>query len=553
MSTINTNEGGIRNSRRLGGWIAAAAGACLLGGTAVAATGLTVQGGATPGGALTIQVANRGSGRLDDLRFHAPAGHEVQCPGITEAGRVFAAGDSLEAGDRIVCALEAPAGAAGSATIAVSARGADGRARVEYASRVLRGAAAPEQGFVALMAGAVHADDDGDGVLDAGERIDYHYNVINLGNLDVASLALTDLAGAVACPQTGLAVGADMICTSSHVVTTADAAAGEVVDQAELVGSDSLSRPVEASDLVVRLNLQARAGIRVLKAPLLAQDPDGNGIPSAGDTLGYSFVVKNGNAEDLSAVTLSEPDPALIDGPIGCAGTTLGGGAFAGNGSGALASMDAVLCAADYTVQPADDTAGQIANRVDADATAAIAGAVAGTGASLLLLPGQMALQVTKTADTATAEPGDDVTYTITVTNVGTLPIANVRITDPLPTGVATFQWACAGSSCPNAAGSGAIDETIPSFPFGGAVVYTVVAHLTASPPRTLVNVVSVSPPGLATCSPGGTAPPCEAGSSVTVASGTPAPAPAASLWSLLLLGAALALLAQRMRRARTG
>src|SRR5690606_12062307 len=113
-----------------------------------------------------------------------------------------------------------------------------------------------------------------------------------------------------------------------------------------VTGTDSLDQPVQGGDLVVRLNLQVRAGISIFKSPLLLNDGDGNGFHSVGDTLLYTFVTKNNNAEDLDAVDLVEPNPDLIDGPIDCPATSLSGAPFSGLGTGALASMDTVLCSA---------------------------------------------------------------------------------------------------------------------------------------------------------------------------------------------------------------
>src|SRR5690606_8069177 len=144
----------------------------------------------------------------------------------------------------------------------------------------------------------------------------------------LAGLSVTDIGGAVSCPQATLAVAANMVCTRSYAITAGNAAANEVLNQVDLQGSDSLGGAVAGGDVVVHLDLQARANIRVFKSPLLLDDADGNGFVSPGDELFYTFVIKNSNAESLASVDLVELDPALINGAIACQGTTLGGQPF---------------------------------------------------------------------------------------------------------------------------------------------------------------------------------------------------------------------------------
>ncbi len=553
MSTIGNKRSGKSKIGKRPAWTLVGAGLGLLLAASAMAGELQVRGLSADAmaGPFHFQVRNAGSQRLEGLRFHLSTGHQVTCPSLTEQGRGFAPPQAaLEAGDRIDCRATGPMPAGGARTaFAVSGRAADGYAQVQTVTLAVRGTTTPDQGFVVLIAGAVHEDGNGDGLLDAGETIDYHYTVINVGTLALSGLAVTDLAGAVTCPQTILAVDADLVCTRTYVVSATDQAAGEVINEIEVLGSDSLGQDVQGGDLVVRLNLQGRAGLSVFKSPLLLDDGDGNGFPSVGDVLRYRFVTKNNNAESLTDVDLVEPDPDLIDGPIVCPATTLDGAPFSGLGSGALASMDTLMCSATYTIQPADGVAGQVVNLVEASANALIAGAVTATGASLVLLPGQPALQVSKSVSPTQARPGQTVVYTITVVNVGDLPLTDVQIIDPLPPGIASFSWTCAGALCPNANGSGAIDELVPSFPIAAQLVFTVQAVLAADPPSPIVNLVAVSPDGIAVCAPSGAPPPCQADAEVEVLGPPPLPpepVPGNSPWMLILLALGLWLLGRR-------
>jgi uncharacterized repeat protein (TIGR01451 family) len=492
---------------------------------------------------------------LNDLHVRAPASISVQCDVRTIAGRGYSPGGSLFPSDQVACRARLSTGAVTAVrSLAISARDSNQRIQVRSFSlaHLAGGPVTPGQGILILLGAGIHNDGNSNGLLEAGESINYHYTLINRGSLALSALAATDLAGAVTCPQPTLAVGASMVCTRVYVITAGDQGAGLVFNDIEVTGQDASAQPVQAGDVVLTQNLGGSAGIRVVKSPLLLNDADNNGFASVGDLLRYTFAVKNSNAQTLTSVLLTEPDPTRIDTPIVCEAQTLGGQAFSGNGTGTLLANDAVLCTADYTIRLSDAAIGQVLNLVEAGGTAAIAGPVVGTGASAVVMPSGGELMVTKTANIAQTQPGGTVIYTITVTNTGSFPIVNVTISDPLPAGVASFNWTCAGVLCPTAAGTGAINHLVASFPPAGQLVYTVTATLTGSPPSTVTNIVLVTPSSAVTCSPAATPPPCQASSPVGVLQPLH-PVPGLGLWGVLLLAWLLGFvgLARTMPRSR--
>ena len=85
--------------------------------------------------------------------------------------------------------------------------------------------------------------------------------------------------------------------------------------------------------------------------------------------------------------------------------------------------------------------------------------------------------------------------------------------------GIAALSWSCAasgGAVCPNASGSGALNETIATFPGGAQLIYTLTATVSATPPPSSTNTASLSPPAGAVCEPDDTAPPCTAAVTLT-------------------------------------
>jgi uncharacterized repeat protein (TIGR01451 family) len=486
----------------------------------IAASGLGVE--ATDGsvsvgnaGAVSFTIANDGTQALSDVRWYSTSGYSAQCATQTDAGRGFSLEASLEPGDRARCTMLPVASARQrAAAVVVSAREPDGSATLRHASMNLLGGIAPSQGIVVVAGGAVHADTDLDGQLDAGEAIAYDYTLVNAGTQALSGLGLTDLAGIVNCPSPTLAIAAAMTCTRTYTISAGDAAAGLVVNEAEVTGAATDGQAVQAADVLLTLNFAGSAGIRVFKSPQLVDDVDASGYASADDVLGYTFLVKNSNAQTLTSVNLVEPDPSLIDGPIACEATTLiDGQAFTGLGSGTLASQDVLRCTAEHTITAAEATAGEALNLAEASGVPPVGGMVWGTGASAVAIAGSGALVVTKTVNTPMATYGSYVTYTITVRNEGSTDIQNVTISDPIPTGLDSFAWTCVGSgvACPATSGSGAIAASIAVFPAGAQVVYTINAIVSFSAPSTVLNVVSVTPQTNVLCAPAGTPPPCSA------------------------------------------
>jgi uncharacterized repeat protein (TIGR01451 family) len=514
---------------------------------AVADSGFGVEATqASAGGAIGFTIVNDGTAAVSGVRWYPAPGFAVHCAVQTDAGRGFAAGAVLQAGDRAACTMT-PLGAsavrARSAAVVVSAREADGTATVRHAGMVLLGGATPAQGVVVVAGGAVHADTDLDGEIDAGESIAYDYTVVNAGTQALSGLVVADRTGALACPSTALAVDQAMTCTSSYVAVADDAAVGFVLNEVEVTGTADDGQAVQAADVMLTLNFAGTAGIRAFKSPLLLNDADASGYASAGDVLGYTFLVKNSNAQTLASVDLVEPDPTLIDGPISCEATTLvGGQPFAALGTGTLLSQDVLRCRAQHTITAAEAEAGEALNLVEATGVPAVGGQVWGTGASAVVIPGSAQIVVTKTVSTPVTTFGGQVTYTITVRNTGSVAIPNVTISDPIPNGIAAFAWTCAGTgvACPEASGSGAIAATVPLFPAGAQLVYTVSATVALNAPQQILNTVTVTPEPNVSCAPAGTPAPCSATVPLTMGVRPAVPVPAGGLAAQLALAALL-------------
>lgn len=162
--------------------------------------------------------------------------------------------------------------------------------------------------------------------------------------------------------------------------------------------------------------------------------------------------------------------------------------------------------------------------------------------------PPTLAVGITKTGP-ATAAPGAQITWIVTITNNGPADGAGSVFTDPVPAVITNVTWTCAASNgalCANPAGSGNnINQPLPVFPPGGQLIYTIVGTLPATPGQ-YINVATVTPSAI----PGAVA--VSATAVIAAAAAAVAIDTLSSFgWLLLLLGLAIiGVLALRQRAA---
>ena len=241
-------------------------------------------------------------------------------------------------------------------------------------------------------------DTNGDGMLGAGDRVDYTFTVTNTGTRPASDIAIID-AGAtgLSCPDTSTAplAGGDVLtCTGSHVLTQPEVDAGGYVNSASATGtvSDGAVASAVATDTV-----------SIVAAPVLdlalVSAPAAYSV--AGDEIVFDYTLTNSGNVTLSALALLE--------------TVVGGGSAAGDCATALpvslAPGSTAVCSLTYTVAIADLAAGPVG--LDALATATAPGGAAGAVQSLLVngLASYVA-PVTPPADppVTPSEPGPNVT-----------------------------------------------------------------------------------------------------------------------------------------------
>lgn len=313
---------------------------------------------------------------------------------------------------------------------------------------------------ISVLKQAATVDSNTNGILDVGDRINYTFVVTNTGNVDLTNVSVTDAKlageGTVISPNAGvignLPRGAtNSTMTSFHVITQADVDAGAYENQARVDGNfrsvpvSDLSDPVSptgGSQTVV--SLTQLPALAVIKPQPTNNDANGNGRIDEGDTLTYSFEIRN-----VGNVTLY--DVALTDTFAPISATILPIPVLAPG------AVDSTRYTATYLVTEADAIAGSIVNQATVRGARTNGGpltvedlsdsaSVTGNEPTVTLVTIVPPI-LTKTAARSTVRRGERVEYTITATELGRGPY---DIADIMPPG---FSFV-AGSATVNGAAS---------------------------------------------------------------------------------------------------
>lgn len=254
----------------------------------------------------------------------------------------------------------------------------------------------------------------------AGGTVEFDVVVTNLGPTSATNVSWTDTptgftGGCTASPPSmsllELAVGG----TVSWVVTCAGATGTSVDNVATLTPATLTENRDPAGDT----NDSDDAPLTVASMTL-DKSADRTYFTAAGQTIGYTFVIRNTGGSSLSNVALSDPK---IVGPYTCA-TTPGGASVSLPAT--VPAGEGVTCTASYVTTIADVDANQVPNTAALTAT----GSPAITDSVTVPLA---ELSITKVA----ADPpvdgyvaGSVIDYTITTTNTGGMPLADVTTSD---------------------------------------------------------------------------------------------------------------------------
>jgi uncharacterized repeat protein (TIGR01451 family) len=285
-------------------------------------------------------------------------------------------------------------------------------------------------------------DTNNNSVTDVGDVIHYAFTVTNAGNVTLNNVVVIEnLAGALmqGAALTNFAPNAtdSSTFTATYTITPADVAAGRVTNQATARGAPPIgsvvtdlsdnSDPGQNNPTITPIIVQP--SIAVIKKITAVLDTDSSGSTNAGDTITYSFDIKNTGNVPLTNVYVTD----LLATVAGTNITTLNAG-----------SVNTTNFTASYVLTPADIAAGSFSNQATAHGTynsiiyndLSDSSNFTGSNPTIATFNAGVALvkkatSITDTNNNGVNDVDDVINYQLIVTNVGTGNLTNITVTDP--------------------------------------------------------------------------------------------------------------------------
>ncbi|MGJ8662303.1 MAG: beta strand repeat-containing protein [Marinicella sp.] len=261
-----------------------------------------------------------------------------------------------------------------------------------------------------------NADEDGSGTVTENDTLTFTVTVTNTGDFPVNNLTASDSMITPSSNNCGtVAPGGTCVLVGTYVVTGADVTNGSISNTG--TGDSDETPPV---DDVVITNVVGSPALTTAKALTNNADEDGSGTVTEGDTLTFTVTVTNTGNIPLNNLTASD---SMITPSSNNCGTVAPGGTCVLVGT--------------YVVTGADVTNGSISNTGtgDSDETPPVDDVVITNVVGSPALTTAKAL--TNNADedgSGTVTEGDTLTFTVTVTNTGNIPLNNMTASDSMIT-----------------------------------------------------------------------------------------------------------------------
>ena len=287
----------------------------------------------------------------------------------------------------------------------------------------------------------------------AGQTATYDYEVTNTGNVTIdGPITIEDnIIGTIACGAASLIPGASTTCSASYVIQLSDIELGSITNIATGNGTDPNGDPTVSDPVAETIPTFADPAIEITKVADVAS------FSAVGQQIEYTYTVTNTSRGNPTGTPPTAPpalaQPIVIEddkfaSPINC---------FPGGAQllpGATYTCDATAL---YTVTQDDLDAvqaglatGFVTNNANGRTTFGMTDVI--SDPVQVTVPGEAAPLLTVTKDvTLGDEPasvGDDLTYTITVTNDGNQTVNNIVVSDPrIPSLSCTINGVAAGAS----------------------------------------------------------------------------------------------------------
>ena len=261
----------------------------------------------------------------------------------------------------------------------------------------------------------------------AGDVITYTVTVLNDGAVTLHDVAIADpLEGLSSLTYEWpgvegiLAPGDSVTATATYRVTQADVDAGQVHNTATGTGHTQTGVDLSDDDSVT-VPIDPTPSLDLVKRGAYAPGQRGE----AGDTITYTFTVENTGNVTLSSVSIA-------DQLVGLSAISY---IWPGD-EGVLAPGQIATATATYTVTQADvDSELGVINDATATGNPPVGDPVSDEDSVVMETPADSGIQIVKTAvldGSDPVAPGDTVRYRFEATNLGTLTLEGVTLTDPM-------------------------------------------------------------------------------------------------------------------------
>jgi uncharacterized repeat protein (TIGR01451 family)/gliding motility-associated-like protein len=243
----------------------------------------------------------------------------------------------------------------------------------------------------------------------AGQEIVYTLTVTNNGNVTIDNVTVVDEKVSVNQNVGTLAPGGESATvTVTYTVSQADMDAGSIVNVATVSGTDPNGEEAGAEDGVT-VTVEQNASLSMSKT---ANRPT---VTAAGQEIVYTLTVTNTGNVTIENVT-------VVDNKVSV-----------NQNVGTLAPGESATVTATYTVSQADMDAGSIVNVATVSGTDPNDADTDGEDEVTVVVTPNAQVNVEKVANDSTyTEIGDVLTYTITVSNTGTVTLTAITVVDPL-------------------------------------------------------------------------------------------------------------------------
>ena len=323
---------------------------------------------------------------------------------------------------------------------------------------------------------ASYLDNDASGTVTFKDDLRYQVQVDNTGDATLSNIHLTDLTfgSPVSCPANSLSAGASMLCTldSPHTVTLAESNAGKVTVSVFASGEYGGKNYTQTTSLNTAIT--QNPAVQLVKSLLSFNDNDSSGTITQGDGLWYQFELTNSGNVTVGTLSVTDDTFSL---PVACPPVSLAPG-------------NVVNCntTSAHIVSASEVSVGEVNNTASASVSF---GAGTYTDSDSLVIP--LSVQIVKSLasyddndSSGTITFGDGLRYQFEVTNIGSLTLSSISVTDnsfgiavscPSPTLVSGAAMTCTAGSAHTVtlaeanAGNVSNTATVTGLPPAGPVV----------------------------------------------------------------------------------